>query len=104
MTRILHFITSTVGALVLATGTAMAGGGGDDASYCMDVVIDPFHMVPGYATEEGACAVKDYWDGELQEAFYPFTIEDHKFNCEVSGENVKLPVGEVPSSVASQGC
>jgi len=61
-------------------------------------------MVPGFATEEGACAVRDYWDGWLQENFYPFTIEDHQFNCEVFGDAAPLPNGDwVPSSVVSEG-
>jgi hypothetical protein len=61
-------------------------------------------MVPGFASEGGACAVRDYWGGWLQENFYPFTIEDHPFNCEVSGDVTQLPSGDyVPSSVASEG-
>jgi len=114
MTRTLHFMTGTVSALLLTAGMAIAGGGhgNDDAAYCMDVRIDPFHMMPGFMTEEGACAVRDYWDGALQEAYYPFTIEDHLFNCDYFkdveefgyGDFAPLPTGDmVPSSVVSQG-
>jgi hypothetical protein len=62
-------------------------------------------MMPGDMDEElGACAVRDYWGGELQRAFYPFTIADHLFNCEYFGNEAPLPTGEmVPSSVVSQG-
>jgi hypothetical protein len=90
-------------ALVVSSGLAVADGASDDdANFCMNIEIEPFHMMPGYMTDEGACAVRDYLDGELQEAFYPFTIEDHKFNCEVFGDTVQMPFGEVPSSVKSQ--
>lgn len=94
------------GAMMLAFGSVLAGGhsGSDDANYCMDVNIEPFHMMPGYMDPSGACAVRDYWDGELQEAFYPFTKEDHLFNCEYFGDLTPLPpFGYVPSSVVSQG-
>lgn len=65
----------------------------------MDVEIQPFHMEP-----EGSCGMRDYWDGALQEAFYPFTIEDHLFNCEYFGPLAPLLTGDlVPSSVISQG-
>jgi hypothetical protein len=104
MTRRFQFLTGAIGALVLATGTAMAGGGHGhhDANYCMDVEIEPFHLVP-----DGSCAVRDYLDGLLQEAFYPFTVEDHLFNCEYFGPMtpLELPTGElveVPSSVAGE--
>ncbi len=94
--------TSGLALAVLAASTGITFAG-DHANYCMDVEIEPFHMMPGFMTEKGACAVRDYADGELQEAFYPFTKEDHLFNCEVSGDTVMLPgIGEVPSSVASQ--
>jgi hypothetical protein len=71
----------------------------------MDLEIEPFHMMPGDMDEElGACAVRDYWGGELQRAFYPFTIADHLFNCEYFGDMAPLPTGDlVPSSVVSQG-
>jgi hypothetical protein len=75
-----------------------------DANFCMDVDLGPFHMVPGFMTSEGACAVRDYQGGWLQKKFYPFTIEDHQFNCEVSGDFTELPSGDlVPSSVMSEG-
>ncbi len=87
-------------ALTASTGVTMASG--DDANYCMDVVIEPFHMQPD-AQPEGTCTVRDYWDGELQEAFYPFTEEEHLFNCEYFGRVTTLPTGaEVPSAVVSE--
>mgnify|MGYP001823046506 CR=1 FL=1 len=105
--------TSGLALAVLAASTGITFAG-DHANYCMDVEIEPFHMMPGYMTEEGACAVRDYADGELQEAFYPFTKEDHLFNCDyfaqlpplmdeaAPGDLVPLPNGAiVPSSVAS---
>lgn len=115
----LHVLTGVVLAATMAAGTtaAVARGQDDDANFCMDVEFEPFHLVPGYVTEEGACAVRDYWDGRLQEKFYPFTIEDHLLNCDYyegleplmdgtePGDVVKLPIGVdgviVPSSVAS---
>ncbi|MGB5451488.1 MAG: hypothetical protein WBM71_11070 [Sedimenticolaceae bacterium] len=106
MTSRRTFIRGTLGAVVFIAGSglALAGGGSDDAGYCMEVDIEPFHMVPGFATAEGACAVRDYWDGDLQDAFYPFTKEDHLFNCEYFGDLAPLPTGEmVPSSVVSEG-
>ena len=82
----------------------LASDSHDKESFCMDVDLGPFHMVPGFMTPEGACAVKDYWDGQLQQRFYPFTIEDHQFNCEVFGDVAPLPTGDlVPSSVVSEG-
>ena len=98
MSKRLHLFT----ALLFAAGMVAADGGGGhpgDARYCMDLEIEPFHMDP-----DGSCAVRDYWDGELQRAFYPFTIEDHLFNCEYFGDMAPLPTGDlVPSSVVSQG-
>jgi len=91
-------------ALAAAAMAALAGGAGEQETYCMDVDLGPFHMIPGFMTEEGACAVRDYWNGELQQRFYPFTIEDHLFNCEVFGDAAPLPNGDmVPSSVVSDG-
>ncbi len=85
------------------TGTAVAHSGGVDADYCMEIDLGPFHMIPGYAAEDGACGVRDYWDGELQERYYPFTVDEHRFNCEVFGDATPLPTGDlVPSSVASE--
>jgi hypothetical protein len=93
-------MAGAIGALMLSTGVLTAGGNGGvkDAGYCMDVEIDPFHMVP-----DGSCAVRDYWGGTLQEAFYSFTLDDHLFNCEYFGPTAPLPIGEVPSSVVSEG-
>ncbi len=104
-------------ALAATTGIAVAGGHGHDAGrYCMDVEIDPFHMMPGFMTEEGACAVRDYGGGWLQKKFYPFTEKEHLFNCDyfaqlppivdgaAPGDLVKLPNDDiVPSSVSSIG-
>lgn len=86
-------------ALAASAGVAMASNNDQAATnYCMDVEIEPFHMVP-----DGSCAVRDYWEGELQKRFYPFTSEDHQFNCEVFGEYTPLPTGDlVPSSVRSE--
>jgi hypothetical protein len=55
-----------------------------------------------YAPEDKSCIVPQYWDGELQEAFYPFTKEEHLFNCEYFGPLSPLPIGMVPSAVVSQ--
>ncbi len=97
----LHVLKGVVAAAAMAVSTvAVASGSGSDGNFCMDVEIDPFHMMPS----EEACAVRDYWDGWLQEKYYPFTIEDHLFNCEVFGALTPLPgLGPVPSSVVSQG-
>jgi hypothetical protein len=94
-----------LGALLLAAGTAGIGGAqaAGNGNFCMDVEIGPFHMVPGPEVEPGVCPVRDYLDGELQQAFYPFTIEDHPFNCETA-DFVTLPVvGMVPTWVVSEG-
>jgi len=92
--------------LVLTVSTATSGislASDDAANYCMDVVIEPFHMQPDMQPE-GTCTVRDYWDGDLQEAFYPFTEEEHLFNCEYFGPLATLPTGvQVPSAVVSQG-
>jgi len=95
-----HLLTRAFAATVLAatTFTAAASGPADEGSFCMDVEIQPFHMMP-----DGSCAVRDYWDGALQEAFYPFTIDDHLFNCEYFGPEAPLPTGDmVPSSVTGE--
>lgn len=86
-------------ALLAVTGTALASSNEKGAkNYCMDVEIAPFHMVP-----DGSCAVRDYWGGLLQKKMYPFTREDHQFNCEVFGPFSPLPTGDlVPSSVKSE--
>jgi len=83
-------------ALALATSTSLAIADDSAKNYCMDVEIEPFHLVP-----DGSCAVKDYFDGQLQEMFYPFTEENHPFNCEVFGPIIPMPFGDVPSSVAT---
>jgi hypothetical protein len=101
MDRRTRFFSGMLSGLLLATGMAMADGdSAEDASYCMDVNIGGFHMMP----DEGVCTVRDYMSGELQDAFYPFTQEDHLFNCEYFGAFTPLPNGAmVPSSVVSQG-
>jgi hypothetical protein len=95
-----HLLTRTLAATVLAatTLTAAASDPVGEGNVCMDVEIQPFHMMP-----DGSCAVRDYWDGALQEVFYPFTIEDHLFNCEYFGPATPLPTGDmVPSSVTGE--
>ncbi|MGD8590608.1 MAG: hypothetical protein PVG22_17430 [Chromatiales bacterium] len=88
-----RFTTLSLAALTLALSSGLVVA--DDDGYCMDVVIEPFHMMP-----DGSCAVKDYLDGELQDLFYPFTEEEHLFNCDYFGPATPLPgIGEVPSSV-----
>ncbi len=99
MSKLFQFTTYTMVTIVLATGTNMAIANDNEkqaGNYCMDVVIEPFHLMP-----DGSCTVRDYFDGELQKKFYPFTEEDHLFNCEVFGPAIPMPFGEVPSSVAS---
>jgi hypothetical protein len=86
----------TGAALATGSGTAFASDQKDDGNFCMTVEIEPFHLMP-----DGTCTVRDYFDGELQEMFYPFTEQDHLFNCEVFGPAIPMPFGEVPSSVAS---
>ncbi len=82
-------------AIVLAAGTSLAIADDDAQNYCMDVEIAPFHM-----EVDGSCAVKDFLDGDLQEMFYPFTEEEHLFNCDYFGPITPLPTGDmVPSSV-----
>lgn len=97
--KILPLATALATVIVLAAATSMATAN-DDAknagNFCMDVEIEPFHLMP-----DGSCAVRDYFDGELQEMFYPFTEEKHLFNCEVFGPAIPMPFGDVPSSVAT---
>lgn len=96
MSKFIKFTTCGFAAILLTASTAFAGQGpGDDATYCMDVVVEPFHM-----EVDGSCAVKDYLGGRLQEMFYPFTEEEHLFNCDYFGPMTPLPTGDmVPSSV-----
>ena len=106
MTLRIQLTAGVFGFLMLAASTALAGGNGgpDDARYCMDVEIEPFHMVPGMMVAPGSCPVQEYWGGELQKAFYPFTLEDHLFNCDYFGDLTPLPTGDmVPSWVVSEG-
>ena len=102
MKKIQQFTGFSLTALTLALSSTLAIADtdtNDDANYCMDVVIEPFHMVP-----DGSCTVRDYLDGQMQDMFYPFTEEDHLFNCEYFGPMAPLPIGVmVPSSVASDG-
>jgi hypothetical protein len=92
-------LSLTVLSLALSSTLAVADQDAhDSANYCMDLVIEPFHMIP-----DGSCTVRDYLDGELQDMFYPFTEQDHLFNCEYFGPLAPLPTGDkVPSSVASE--
>lgn len=97
MSKLIKFTTCGFAAILLTAGTAFAGQGpgGDGDTYCMDVVVEPFHM-----EIDGSCDVKDYLDGRLQEMFYPFTEEEHLFNCDYFGPMTPLPTGDmVPSSV-----
>jgi hypothetical protein len=98
MKKIQHYASLGLTALALAASSGIAMADNDshsNANYCMDVVIEPFHMMP-----DGSCAVKDYLDGRLQDMFYPFTEEEHLFNCDYFGPLTPLPTGAlVPSSV-----
>lgn len=96
-----HLVTRILAAAALAAGAAGALADGDGPhsadTFCMDVELGPFHLIP-----DGSCAVRDYWDGGLQETYYPFTMEEHLFNCEFFGPVTTLPTGDmVPSSVIS---
>ena len=93
-----RFFTSVFAAAALATSavTAFATSEGSDENFCMTVEVEPFHLMP-----DGECTVRDYFDGKLQERFYPFTEEDHLFNCEVFGGAIPMSFGDVPSSVAT---
>ena len=104
MTKLIKFTTCGIAAILLTGGTAFAGQGpgGDGDTYCMDVVVEPFHM-----EVDGSCAVKDFLGGRLQEMFYPFTEEEHLFNCDYFGLWTPLPSDNamwsevaVPSSVS----
>ncbi len=99
MSKLRQLTTHALTAIILAAGisTAIANDDAKNAgNFCMDVEIEPFHLMP-----DGSCAVRDYFDGELQDKFYPFTKEDHLFNCEVFGAAIPMPFGDVPSSVAT---
>lgn len=102
----LKFVTSVLAMAVLAASTniTLASGGAQQAkNYCMDVVIEPFHMLPDMQPK-GSCTVRDYWNGQLQQEFFPFTNEEHLFNCEYFGPLTPLPSGDmVPSAVVSDG-
>ncbi len=99
MSTIIKFTASFFAAIALAIVSGMAIADYDDKNagkYCMDVEIEPFHLMP-----DDFCTVRDYFDGKLQEQFYPFTQEDHLFNCEVFGPAIPMPFGMVPSAVTS---
>ena len=99
----IKFATTGLAMAVFAASAGVTMAGKDDANYCMDVVIEPFHMQPDMPADE-SCTVRDYMGGELQEEFYPFTEEEHLFNCEFFGPLATLPTGvQVPSAVVSQG-
>ena len=94
----LNLMASVFAAAALTASAAMtlASGQDDDSNFCMNVEIEPFHLMP-----DGTCTVRDYFDGELQEMFYPFTKENRLFNCEYFGGAIPMPFGDVPSSVAT---
>ena len=97
MGSILKSLSSTLAVTALAVSAIVSfANGQDDRNYCMTVEIEPFHLMP-----DGTCTVRDYLGGELQERLYPFTQEDHLFNCEVFGGAIPMPFGDVPSSVAT---
>lgn len=103
MDRTHRFFSVMLSSMVLTAGMAMADDdGAEDANYCMDVDIEAFYMTPDVPDDPKVCTVRDYRGGELQEAFYPFTQEDHLFNCEYFGPFTPLPMGYVPSAVMSQ--
>jgi hypothetical protein len=91
--------------LMASISLAVASGNkDDDSTYCLDVDLGPFHM-----EIDGTCTVRDYLDGDLQKAFYPFTVDDHLFNCDArideDGDGfITLPVinAAVPVSVKGQ--
>jgi hypothetical protein len=97
------FTATGLAMVMFAASTSVTMAGDVDAGYCMDVVIEPFHMQPD-APADGSCTVRDYFGGSLQDSFYPFTEEEHLFNCEYFGPVSPLPTGDmVPSAVVSQG-
>ena len=97
-TALAMFTVAASSSVTLASDDAKLAG-----NYCMDVEIQPFHMMPDKPLD-GSCTVRDYWGGQLQQEFYPFTEEQHLFNCEYFGELTPLPTGDlVPSAVVSQG-
>lgn len=99
----LKFSVAGLALAVLGLTGGISAASDDSANYCMDVVIEPFHMQPDMQPE-GTCTVRDYWKGDLQQEFYPFTEEDHLFNCEYFGPLTPLPTGDmVPSAVVSDG-
>ncbi len=113
MTVTIKAVASGLSAIVFAAGahTVLASDGNNAAkNFCLDVEIEPFHMMPDPNMNDGSCTVPQFWDGELQEAFYPFTKEEHLFNCEYFGPETPLKLGKadpvtipVPSAVVSQG-
>lgn len=93
----LNLITSIFAVAALATSAVVSLASGQaNGDFCLTVEVEPFHLMP-----DGTCTVRDYFDGELQERFYPFTENDHLFNCEVFGGAIPMPFGDVPSSVAT---
>ena len=101
----LKFVATGLAMAVLALGSGVTfadAQGHNESSYCMDVEIEPFHMLPGPLLEPGACPVRDYLDGELQAMFYPFTIEEHRLNCE-SADFLTLPVVGMVVGAALEG-
>ena len=103
----LKFVTTGIAMALFTASTGVTQASNDDASYCMDVVIEPFHMMPDPDMTDGSCTVPEYWDGELQQEFYAFTEDEHLFNCEYFGPETPIKLGDqvipVPSAVVSQG-
>ena len=78
MSKLRLFTTHAMAAMVFAAGSGVAVANddkGNAGNYCMDVEIEPFHLMP-----DGSCTVRDYFDGELQKMFYPFTGDSR--NCQ----------------------
>lgn len=99
MRKINNYITQILSTIFLISSTSLVFAGDHkhhSGNYCMDIEIQPFHLMP-----DGNCTVRDYFDGKLQKEFFPFTEEDHLFNCEVFGPSIPMPFGAVPSSVTS---
>lgn len=99
MRKINKYIIQTLSAIAFLSSASLAFASDYNkysGKYCMDVEIQPFHLMP-----DGNCTVRDYFDGKLQKEFFPYTEEDHLFNCEVFGPAIPMPFGAVPSSVKS---
>ena len=102
MDRRSKFISVTLSSLLLAAGMAMADDdGSEDAGYCMNVDIAPFHMMP----DPDVCTVKDYWDGDLQQAvtalntfLQDYDNSDLKPNAQFALGISQGGMGDIPAS------